>query len=319
MIKAPTVPPGTRIQPSQIAGILGLPHYGNVYYVDPNSGSDSLNDGSTWDNALKTVGAAIAKCTASNHDVIINSPTGGSGRTSETTAVTWKNFTHYIGNAAPVVQDNRAGIGFSTGGSLTMGANGCIFKNLTFFSSADIDETVSITGSYNRFDHVDFKGTFNATSADSTPWRALNINGGQENYFYKCTLGGDTYTRGVANATLEVEGAASRNVFDQCRFRMHADTANTPLHVLFTGTSAIDRWIEFKDCNFYSFWTNNGDQIAANMDLSAQTATGHVLMTGINTSYGADDWEASASGRMFFPTFEAQDAGAYFGLMKTQS
>ena len=289
-----------RLGLNNLNGILNLPYYGSVFWVDANAGSDSANDGSTPNNALATVAAAYAKMTSGNHDVIIISPSGGTGRTAETTAITWgKRFAHLIGNAAPNVQNNRAGIGFSTGGSLVISENGNIFKNLTFTSSADIDETVSVTGHYNSFKNVDFKGTYNATSADSTPWRALNINGGQENYFKDCTFGGDTFTRGAANATLEFESAASRNVFEDCRFVMHADTAGTQVHVLFTGTNAIDRWIEFKNCSFYAFSTNNGQAVTACMNLSAQTATGHVLVTGFPfLSTGITDWEATASGRI---------------------
>jgi len=290
---------GHKIYPEDVAGMLGLPHVGTIFYVDPTAGSDS-NPGTAQNDALATVAAAYAKCTSGQNDVVLIAPTGGSGRTAETTAITWaKRFTHLIGNGVPVAQDARSGIGFSTGGSLVISENGCLFKNLTFTSSADIDETVSVTGSYNSFLGVDFKGTYNATSADSTPWRALNIAGGQENYFGGCTFGSDTFTRGVANATLELESAASRNVFEECRFIMHADTAGTQLHVLLTGTNAIDRWIEFKNCSFYAFSTNDGQAVTACMDLSAQSATGHVLVTGLPyLSTGITDWEATASGRI---------------------
>lgn len=303
----PALKYGAKVRPEDIAGMVGLPYVGNIYYVDPTAGDDTANSGTSQNDALATVSAAYAKCVSGQHDTVIIAPTGGTGRAAETTAITWaKRFTHLIGSAAPVAQDNRAGIEFGTGGSLVISENGCIMKNLTFTSSADIDETVSITGSYNSFQGVDFKGTYNATSADSTPWRALNINGGQENYFGGCTFGSDTFTRGAANATLEFEGAASRNVFDGCRFIMHADTAGTQNHVLFTGASAIDRWVEFRDTSFYSFSTNDGQAVTGCMDLSAQTATGHVLLTG-NTCMmgGITDWEATASGRIYMQPFTA--------------
>ena len=298
---------GHKIYPEDIAGIVGLPYVGNVIYVDPSGGSDTANAGDQADDPLATVSAAYADAVSGNQDVVLIAPSGGTGRANESTAITWaKRFTHLIGSAAPLAQDNRAGIGFAAGGSFVLSENGCLFKTLTFTSSADIDESVSITGSYNSFQGVDFKGTSNATSADSTPWRALNIAGGQENYFAGCTFGGDTFTRGVANATLELESAASRNVFEDCRFVMHADTANTPRHVLLTGTNAIDRWVEFKNCSFYSFSTNNGNAIAACMNLSAQSATGHVLLTGMTSLMGGiTDWEAAATGRIYMQSFTA--------------
>ena len=289
---------GAKIDVSEIAGMIGLPSVGKVWYVDP--GKSVSGGGTSREDAVLTVAEAIALATADKDDVIVISGSNSTGRTSESTAITWKRRVHLIGNAAPTVQDARAGIDFATGGSLTINANGCIFKNLTFTSSADIDETVSVTGSYNSFLGVDFKGTYNATSADSTPWRALNINGGQENYFGGCTFGSDTFTRGAANATLEIEGTASRNVFEDCFFTMHADTAGTQLHVLLTGASAIDRWLRFKNCTFYSFSTNNGQAVTACMDLSAQTATGHLLLEGTTSLMGGiTDWEATATGRIY--------------------
>lgn len=305
----PGIKYGYKVSADEIAGLIGLPYVGNVFYVDPSGGSDSAS-GLSLDDAFKTVAVAEAATTGSQHDTVLIVPSGGTGRTAETTAIAWdKRFTHLVGSAAPTAQDTRAGLGFSTGGSLIMSENGCLVKNITMFSSADIDETVSVTGSYNSFQGCDFKGTSNATSADSTPWRALNINGGQENYFGGCTFGGDTYTRGVANTTLELEGAASRNVFEGCRFIMHADTAGTQTHVLLTGTSAIDRWIEFRDCSFYAFSTNNGQAVTGCMDLSAQSATGHVLVTGLPfLSTGITDWEASASGRIQMQAFNTATA-----------
>jgi len=291
---------GAKWLPEDLAGMIGLPYVGNVIYVDASAGSDTANSGGSRDDALATVAAAYDDAVSGAHDVIIIAPSGGTGRTAETTAITWaKRFTHLIGSAAPTAQNPRAGLGFSTGGSLVISENGCLFKNLTFTSSADIDETVSVTGDYNSFLGVDFKGTSNATSADSTPWRALNLDGAEENYFGGCTLGADTMTRGVANTSLEMEGGSKRNVFDNCRFTMHADTAGTQTHVLVTGTSGLDRWTEFKSCSFYAFSTNDGQAVTACMDLSAQTGTAHVLVTGLPyLSTGITDWEATASGRI---------------------
>ena len=290
--------------PSDLAGMLGLPYVGNIYYVDPNSGSDTANNGSDIDNALKTVATAYGKCTTGKHDVVLIVPTGGTGRTSETASITWaKRFTHLIGNAAPTAQDARAGVGMAASTVFTISENGCIFKNLTFTQTADVNEPVTITGDYNAFIGVDFKGSLNATTGDDTAMRCLNFDGGQENTFAGCTFGQDTIMRSAANATIEFENAASRNVFEGCKFIAAIDAA-TPVHILFTGTSAIDRWIEFKECTFYSFSSNDGTAMTACMNLSAQTATGHVLVTGAPfLDLGITDWEATASGRIHMQAF----------------
>ncbi len=296
---------GAKILPSDIAGMVGLPYVSNIIYVDPSNGNDGRS-GSALGEAVATVARAYALTTANKHDVVVIVPTGGTGRTAETTAITWaKRFTHLVGNAAPTAQDIRAGISFGTGGSLAISENGCMFKSLTFNGSTDINVPVTISGHYNSFAGVDFKGSLNATTGDDTAARALYINAGQENYFGGCTFGGDTIMRSAANATIEFANAASRNVFEDCRLIAAIDAA-TPVHVKFTGTSAIDRWIEFKNTSFYSFSANNATPMTACMDLSSQTATGHVLLTG-NTSIlgGITDWEASASGRIYMQPFTA--------------
>jgi len=301
----PALKYGHRISPEDIAGMVGLPYIGNVYYIDPTGGSAN-NSGLTQDDAVLTVAAAKDKMTSGQHDVSIIAPTGGTGRTTEVTAITWdKRFAHLIGSAAPTAQDPRAGINFSTGGSLTISENGCLFKNITLTGTVDINVPVTITGDYNSFLGVDFKGSLNATTGDDTAYRCLYLNGAQENYFGGCTFGQDTIMRSAANATVEFATAASRNVFDDCRFIAAIDAA-TPVHILFTGTSAIDRWAEFKNTSFYSFSANNATAMTACMNLSAQTATGHVLITGNSCMMGGiTDWEASASGRIYMQPFTA--------------
>lgn len=306
----PAVRYGAKWLPQEIlGGGLGLPYVGNIYWVDPTAGDDD-NAGDAPDQAKATVAAAYALTTSGNHDVVIINPTGGTGRTTETAAITWSNrFTHLIGNAAPNLQDARAGMNFTgtTGtaaGSLTVSGTGCIFANLTMNGTEDVNVPVTVSGSYNTFSNVNFRGAQNGTSGDDAAARALVISGGQENYFANCGFGSDTFTRSTTNATLEFASAASRNFFDSCDFVMAADNVG-PVHVLFTGTSAIDRWVAFRDCSFYAFWANDADQITAVMDLSAQTATGHVRMLGTTVAQGADDWEASDSGRIYMQPWTA--------------
>lgn len=295
---------GAKLYPEDIAGLIGLPYVGNVIYVDPSGGSDNSGGGS-FEDGLATVAEGEDRTTGSQHDVVIIAPSGGTGRSAETTAIGWdKRFTHLVGSAAPLVQDSRAGISFGTGGSLTISENGCIFKTLTFNGTTDINVPVTLSGDYNFFGGVDFKGSLNATTGDDAAARALVITGAQENTFAGCTFGADTFMRSAANATVEFVSASSRNVFDDCRF-IEATDATTPVHVLFTGTSAIDRWLEFHDCLFYNFTANDAAEPAAVFDLSAQTATGHVLLTGICNLVDIDNWEATASGRIHMSAFTA--------------
>lgn len=299
---------GHKIGPEDIAGIVGLPYVGNVIYIDPTAGSDT-NPGNNQNDAYATVKGALeaelgtAGASTGNHDVFLIAPTGGTGRTAETGAIAWNyRYTHLVGSVAQLVQDSRAGISFGASASLTVSQTGCLFKGLTFNGTADVNVPVTISGNYNSFVGVDFKGSLNDTTGDDTASRAAYLTGAQENFFAGCSFGADTFLRSAANATVEFASASSRNVFDDCRFFMASD-ATTPVHVLFTGTSAIDRWLEFKDCLFYNFTANDTAEPAAVFDLSAQTATGHVLLTGNCQLHHIDNWEATASGRISYASF----------------
>lgn len=300
----PGVKYGAKVSPDEIAGIVGLPYVGKVFYIDPSAGSDS-NSGLHQNDALKTAAAVYDKLTSGQQDVGLIAPTGGTGRTTETTAITWaKRFAHLVGNGAPTAQDVRSGLSFGSGGSITFSENGCLVRGITFNGTTDINVPVTITGSYNSFLGVDFKGSLNADTGDDTAGRALVVSGGQENYFGACALGADTFMRSAANATLELASAASRNVWDGCRFIMAAD-AETPVHILLSGTNSVDRWVEFRDCWFYAFYTNHSAKVNAVIDASAQTATADILITGRQHCIGFDDWEASASGIVWFEPYTA--------------
>lgn len=318
----PELGQGLKIFPQDIAGMIGLPYVGDVYYVDPNSGADT-NGGRRFDDAFSTVAKAEDTASANQNDVILVAPTATTGRTTETAVITWdKDYLHLIGVAAPVVQNIRAGMNapaLAAGTSfLDISADGCIFANQTWAAFNDVDELVEVTGSRNRFHNIHFGGLGNATAADTAAGSSLHITGGQENLFTDCTFGFDTVTRGAANFNIEFESAASRNVFENCRSIMHAD-ADTPFHVKLEGTNAIDRWVEFKNCSFYTFWTNNADDITAAFETSEQTATAHILLTGNTFLEGATDWEASASGILRFNNYDATGATATMGIALTNS
>jgi len=283
----PGVKYGHKVYPNEIAGMLGLAYIGDIFYVDPTGGSDG-NSGTSQGDALATVAAAYAKCTSGKHDVVIIAPTGGSGRTTETTAITWaKRFTHLIGSGAPLMQDHRAGMSFGAGGSFTVSENGCIFKDITLTSSVDTDVTVTVTGDYNAFLGVDFKGTYNATSIGSTPWRALVLTGAEENLFSGCTIGSDAMLRSAANASLEFKTAATRNVFEDCLFPIRTDDADA-LFVIADSAADIDRFAWFKDCTFHNAAFSDSTTMTVGMSIHAAVG-GTVILDGCSV-LGITDW-----------------------------
>jgi len=74
-----------KIYPEDIAGMVGLPYVGNIYYVDPTNGSDTANGGKSQNDAFASLTTAYGKTTDNNHDVIVLVPGevgSGSGTTS---------------------------------------------------------------------------------------------------------------------------------------------------------------------------------------------------------------------------------------------
>lgn len=65
---------GFKITPRHFSGLLNIPFYNNVFYVQSTTGSNTANNGRDPGNALATLEAAINLCTANNSDVIILLP-----------------------------------------------------------------------------------------------------------------------------------------------------------------------------------------------------------------------------------------------------
>lgn len=284
----PGLEQGFKILPQDLAGLVGLPHVGNIIYVDPNSGNDTANSGTSQNDALATLATAYGKMVSGAHDVVIYAPSGGTGRSAETTAITWaKRFAHVIGSAAPTAQDARAGINFAAGASITISENGCLFKNFTFTGTADVNVPVTITGDYNAFIGVDFKGSLNDTTGDDTAARALVITGADENYFGGCAIGSDTYTRSAANASLEMTGGSARNKFEGCMFPILADAA-TPVFFKAASAADIDRFVWFKDCMFHNASYSTSTTLTTGFNLHAAVG-GTVILDGCSV-LGVTDW-----------------------------
>lgn len=88
------VPGGT------IKGIGAPPPVGDKYYVDVTDGSDS-RDGISWGTALKTIAAAVTKCTDLNNDYIYVSAKQVTDVALTEAIVINKRMVHLIGMAAP--------------------------------------------------------------------------------------------------------------------------------------------------------------------------------------------------------------------------
>lgn len=287
----PALAHGHKIYPEDLAGMLGLPHVGNIYYVDGTGGSDD-NDGLTQASALATVYEAEALTTSGQHDVVIIAPTGGTGRTAETKQLVWdKRFTHLIGNAAPVGVDNRAGMSFSSAAttpSMTISNNGCIFKNITIAQFNDVNVLVALTGNQNYFENVHFAGIGHATAGDDAAARCLELEGAEENTFQSCVFGLDTVTRTGANATVSQGGVSARNVYRDCDFNAFLD-AGDPVHFEVENNDAVQRYVKFIGCRFHNPDTASSTTMTTAMGVFGVGLNGTIYLIDC-WSKGATDW-----------------------------
>jgi hypothetical protein len=281
-----------------VGGIGGIPLTGNWYFLDYVNGADG-NEG-TPDNPLKTLAGAHARMTAGNNDVAVIMGDGGTAATqrlSETLAWT-KNACHIIGMTAPTGIGQRARIApvaatTAFANFVTVSASGCIFVNFSVFDGFDTGTTNQIawtdSGQRNYYWNVQLGGMGDAASAQNTGSRSLKLTG-SESTFDTCTIGLDTVTRTVANASLELSGAATRNVFRGCLFPVYTSSATTVI-VKTAAAAAIDRFTLFEGCKFLNA-SGSGSTTMTGVAIMAASAGGYLLFKDCTTvgisSYGYD-------------------------------
>jgi hypothetical protein len=282
---------------------------GNVYYVNPRTGSDNNSGKSPTnqstgrdrnDGPMKTVTAAYNRTTTGQNDIVVLQAAGAS--VSDTTSLisetlTWsKNNTHLVGLGADSMVSQRQRIGLiSTATGVTSLINvtgtGCKFQNIHFFhgdinDGTSIGPAIQVTGNRNVFDncHIAGMGHSSLVGAGGT---SLKIDGGSENFFKHCTIGLDTIARDAsAEGEIWLDGAATRNIFEDCLITAFISNAGYE-HVVFEDATAIDRYVMFKNCMFYSISANNATPQADIMEFKANLTQGHVILMGCG--YATDD------------------------------
>ena len=272
-------------------GIGAGPTQGKVYYLDAANGSDN-NDGKVPKRAFKTLSAAEDALTADQNDILYY--LAGASSISLTTTLAWdKNFTHLIGVCAPVKTGQRARV-FSSGNFNTLmnvSATGCIFKNLYFFQgssgSAHVNNII-VSGKRCYFENFHFAGMGHATPGAELGGNSLKLTG-SENLFKDCTIGLDTTIR-TTNTELIVDGAAARNVFEDCRFLSYSDTA-AHTHVKYNDLTAGDRFTIFQNCWFMNFSGNHDVTLNEVFDLPVTSTTFDILLINCYL-YNMTEWDA---------------------------
>lgn len=249
----PALKYGNKIMPEDIAGMIGLPSVGEIFYVDP--GKSVSGGGKSADDAYKTLAEAYAAMSADNDDVVVIAPTSSTGRTNETSSINWaKRRTHIVGNGPLRKGWNRAGVSFAstaTTPSFTISANNCSFTNFMLYQPNDINVMVDLTGEYNTFNYVHFAGIANTTTGNDTAGRCLVITEADDNQFNNCMFGIDTVLNSAANALVELVGntAVARTQFNDCIFSTVTDDAGVRW-VLFTGAYSSEVYTLFRNCMF---------------------------------------------------------------------
>ena len=266
---------GAKITPQDIAGMIGLPYVGNIYYVDPTNGADTYG-GTDPQAAFKTLTKAYNTVTDNHHDVIVIIPGGvGTGTgTVETAAITWsKNLTHLVGNVAPTMFSSRARVTTATASLspfITISGSGNSFHNVQFTAGVSTDLILfRVSGHRNYFQNVHFANT-SAVAFDTATACDLQLYGGQENYFVDCTIGADSFDKSTGSSlflTNSGSSAAARNVFDSCLFVMRAD-ASAPFFIN-VGASGMDRFLLLRKCTLLNSVGTGGTALAYYFSMNA--------------------------------------------------
>jgi hypothetical protein len=252
----PVVSPGGFIGPA-FGGLI--PFTGTYYYVNPATGADG-NTGLSPVQALKTLTAALDKCSSGKNDVVFLIGNGQASGTARLTAkLSWnKDATHLIGICSPVNISQRARISHAATAPATaftpmveVTGDGCMFANIQIFEG--FAESTAVVawedeGERNYYSNVHFAGMGNATySADETGSACLLLTGGGEHLFENCTFGLDTVPRTVANANIRLRSQTARNTFNNCLFPIYATAAGV-LAVDANAASSLNRWALFQNC-----------------------------------------------------------------------
>lgn len=280
---------------SQAMGIL----VGDVYYVDGANGVDT-NTGIYPSTALKTPTKGYAKLRTGRNDVLVvigNGATSGTARIGA--AFDWaKSAAHLVGVCPPGSISQRARLAPSTdtdafANVFTVSGSGCYVRNIQMWAGFTTGTTscigLTVSGQRNVFDNCHIAGLADTASAQNTASRSLKITGG-ENEFNRCTIGIDTVTRTVANASLELASGTARNAFRDCVFPFYTSAA-TALGVLTSAAAAADRYHLFERCLFINAVKSAGTTMTALATLAASTGGMLVFkdccLVGI-TGFGSD-------------------------------
>ena len=232
----------------------GIVTQGNVWFVLPNTGSDTA-DGTSPQSAVKTLKQALSLATANQNDVVLlaaQSNTASNTTDYQNTGLVWnKDGVHLIGINAGGFLGQRSRVACQSTATafsplFTLSANGCLIQGIEFFMGAmstnptTASTCVLVSGSRNRLANCQISGIGDSTLDDAGS-NSLTITG-TENMVQGCYIGLDTTIRGTAAAEVVISGTAARTMFVDTQIRSW--TSLTTFKAVSIATT-VDRFVQF--------------------------------------------------------------------------
>ncbi len=200
--------------------------------------------------------------------------------------------------------------------AITVSGSDNLIANMHFVmsgSSTDQHVLLKNTGSGNHYQNCWFEGPTNATQADDTSVKLVQVDGGG-NYFKNCVFGTTATASGGARL-LGFTGSAYRTTFEDCIFYQQADNVGARFIDVSTAFDISGPQF-FKNCIFHAWWSNQADMANYLIAGAAAIRTGNLHFQGCSVVGFDDIVEAGGEAAVFFDNqLTGAPDGTYAGLV----
>jgi len=185
------------------------------------------------------------------------------------------------------------------------------FENLSIVnhsSDAAALGGVRVSGNRNAFDNVHVIGAGHATPGAVATASHLFINGGQENFFERCSFGTDSVLWAAANAPILFDANSWRNGFYDCDVVLYSKTAGGGA-IKSTDATSIEGFQKFARCRFIN-WNENGLTALTSAFIGTKPNSGYILMDSCSL-VGWAAWDSvAANNTVYVANSDATASGA---------
>jgi hypothetical protein len=264
---------------------------GKYIFVDATYGVDG-NDGSSWEDAVKTIAQAYSLARTNKDDVIVLSTNATHNITSMLDVS--KNRVHFIGDVFGRLYGQNAkismGVTTNTTDVFAVKTTGVrnTFTGIKFINNNTVTENVAcvgIGGEYPVFTGCEF---YDSTELDSDTHAEVVLNSDSP-LFVDCTFGsmadavsGNKVRPAILMTTETVAaGAVTRDaLFRGCKFWKNAGGTTTSFIKLVDND--LERFMELENCTFIANKLGSVPAVAIN---SATLTKSQILLTGSTIAY----------------------------------